>query len=869
MRLKLIIIAVKCMLWLRYRIKVKGLSDILAKGTKGTLFLPNHPALIDPVIVGSIIMGKYKVRALADEKQVKGTILKYFANILRVLSLPDIVVKGSQVKDQVIEQIDNCVQALKDGDNLLMYPAGRLYRTRYEKLRANGGVERILQKYPDVRIVLVRTTGLWGSSFSRSRGYQPTFGEALWPHWKHIVANLFFFGPRREVTVEFFNEPSDFPRTGGREAMNRYLEKFYNETSQPNTYVPYTIWERGKTRTVPEPEVVSVQQDTSEVPADIREKVYAQLREMTSLNEIRDEQTLGTELSMDSLMIAELATWIQDEFGQPVPNPEMMRTVASVLLAAIGRSAGVEPLKTVPEEWFVDMEDTLAHVAPGANIAESFLNNAAERPDYPLLADQMKGMVTHRKMVLSIMVLKGIIEKIPGERIGFIMPACLTANIVYMAMVFAGKVPVMINWTVGLRNMEHCMKNAGVETVLTSATVIDKLEGKGTDFGELKKNFLYLEDMVKGVSTFTKIGCLLKSKFCWSSLRKAKIQDICAILFTSGSENFPKAVPIRHKELLTCLGSALDGLELYRGDTVIGMLPPFHSFGLLVNMALCNCSGIRVVFHTNPTEGDMIARLVSAYKATMLVGTPTFAHGILRNALKKQVESLRVVITGAEKCPQQTFDLVAEKCPNARINEGYGITECAPVVALNKPGNTRLGSLGKVLSCMEWKILDEDMNPVKEGETGMLYVSGDNVFQGYLNFDGPSPFVELDGKRFYKTGDLVAAEDDFLIFKGRKKRFVKVAGEMVSLPAIEEVLMKAYRKPDGDLPLAVEAVGTEQQPDITLFTIMDITRDDANATIRGAGLSPIHMVKNVVKLESIPLLGSGKTDYRSLKSMKI
>ncbi|MBP5640040.1 MAG: 1-acyl-sn-glycerol-3-phosphate acyltransferase, partial [Victivallales bacterium] len=154
----LVALVLKSLLWLRYRVKVTGLDEVVKGGRKGVLFLPNHPALIDPVILSTVLAFKFRPRPLVDVKQVRGSMLKYIKGIVGVLELPDLGILGSVGKEKVLEQIGNCVEALKAGDNLLMYPAGRLYRTRYEKLRGNGGVERILNMYPDVRIVLVRTT---------------------------------------------------------------------------------------------------------------------------------------------------------------------------------------------------------------------------------------------------------------------------------------------------------------------------------------------------------------------------------------------------------------------------------------------------------------------------------------------------------------------------------------------------------------------------------------------------------------------------------------------------------------------------------------------------------------------------------------
>nr|MCR5379652.1 AMP-binding protein [Lentisphaeria bacterium] len=358
--------------------------------------------------------------------------------------------------------------------------------------------------------------------------------------------------------------------------------------------------------------------------------------------------------------------------------------------------------------------------------------------------------------------------------------------------------------------------------------------------------------------------------FNWSSLRNAPVQDTAVILFTSGSENLPKAVPLTHGNLLNDAKYAMKHIDMTLNDCILGMLPPFHSFGVMINFIISACSNCRLVFHPNPTEGDMLARIVAAYRVTMAVGTPTFIAGIFRNAPIEQVQSLRMTITGAEKCPQSTYDLIHAKCPKAAVLEGYGITECGPIAALNPIVNPKQGTLGKPIGCEEWTVRDENLQPVSPNTTGMLYLRGANVFSGYMNFDGPSPFVMIDGKEFYQSGDLVSADEDgFLTFKGRKKRFVKIAGEMVSLPAIEEVLQRRYKSADETLAIAVEAVGTEEHPDITLFTTLDLDRDDVNRTIREGGFSAIHSIKQIVKLQEIPVLGTGKTDYRSLKTMSV
>lgn len=867
--LYLIFFFLRSLVFLRYKVRVKGLDECLAKGKKGILFLPNHPALIDPIIMNCVLFRRFHPRSLVDEKQIKQTALKYIQKRIRLLPLPDMGIAGKAGLEKVIKQIDECANALKAGDNLLLYPAGRIYRSKMEKLRGNGGVARIIETYPDVRIVMVRTRGLWGSSFSRARGYQEPFMKILNSHIKHILANLIFFTPRRLVEIEFVEPPEEFPKFADKEVLNRYLEGFYNDQVRSNTYVPYYWWESGGARVVPEPDVINNAVDTKDVPDSVRKQVYAKLHEMSPKKTLLETYTLGTDLGMDSLMVAELQAWLQDTFGQQVSSVESLRTVANVLKAAIGQSASVEPLLPIPPEWFVKEDASLLKVPEGARkVTDAFLRLAKEKPNFVLVADQATGSLSNKKAVLAIMVLKDVIAKLPGERLGILMPSCMPAFLMYMSTLFAEKVPVLINWTVGARNMEFCIKNSGVQKILTSRTVVERLEGRGTDFSAAKEHFVYIEDLKEQISMLHKLACVLKSKLCWSCLRNAKVPEYAAILFTSGSESQPKTVPLTHENVLADIASAMDAMGLRRDDCMIGMLPPFHSFGLLIDFLMPACANLRVAYHTNPTEGDMLARLIAAYHVTMIVGTPTFALCIMRNATAEQLQSVRILITGAEKCPDSTFKMFYEMCPQAKFLEGYGITECSPVVALNRPATAIPGTVGTMLDCLDWMVCDNDMNKLPPEQTGMLYVSGPSVFGGYLNYDGPSPFIEFEGKRWYRTGDLVKySQDKIVTFMGRLKRFIKVGGEMVSLPAIEEVLTNIYRSEENPIPLAVEARGSDAMPEIVLFATIDLDKDTVNQQLRDAGMSPIHNIKTVVRLDAIPLLGSGKTDYQTLKKL--
>jgi len=249
------------------------------------------------------------------------------------------------------------------------------------------------------------------------------------------------------------------------------------------------------------------------------------------------------------------------------------------------------------------------------------------------------------------------------------------------------------------------------------------------------------------------------------------------------------------------------------------------------------------------------------------LSTPTFVANIVRADSGSDLSSLRLCITGADKCSRETYQSVKAACPQCVLLEGYGITECSPIVSVMREDDVGRGTVGKLLPSVRAVVIDiVSHRPVAPGRTGMLLLRGPSIFGGYLNHDGPSPFERLENETWYQTGDLVAIdEQQRLIFKGRLKRFAKIAGEMVSLAAIEEVLMQSYARPADQGPcLAVLATADEHHPELVLFTVRALELAQVNRTIRQAGLSGLHHIRIVEEVSRIPVLGTGKPDYRTL-----
>jgi long-chain-fatty-acid--[acyl-carrier-protein] ligase len=294
----------------------------------------------------------------------------------------------------------------------------------------------------------------------------------------------------------------------------------------------------------------------------------------------------------------------------------------------------------------------------------------------------------------------------------------------------------------------------------------------------------------------------------------------------------------------------------------------FHSFGLTIASLFPILAGSKVVHHPDPTDASALARKAAGYKPTILISTPTFLAFILSRCKPGDLDSLRILVVGAERCPDEMFDRVAHLAPRATVLEGYGVTECGPCVSVNPVDATKRGTIGKPLPGVEVCVVDLETDQVLPADArGMLLVSAPTVFPGYLGTGVESPFRELNGKRWYVTGDLAALDaDGYIVFHGRLKRFLKAGGEMISLPALEEPFAKLYPPTDDGPRVAVEGIeipGGGRR--VVLFTTQDISLKEANAVLVKEGFRGVMRLDDVKKIDVIPVLGTGKTDYKVLR----
>jgi acyl-[acyl-carrier-protein]-phospholipid O-acyltransferase/long-chain-fatty-acid--[acyl-carrier-protein] ligase len=505
----------------------------------------------------------------------------------------------------------------------------------------------------------------------------------------------------------------------------------------------------------------------------------------------------------------------------------------------------------------------------------------------PVIADaylndrQLKG---GELLALGLTLASWLKKNVPEKRVGIVLPPGLGGTAANLGVVLAGKIPVNLNFTAGRAANQAAMAQAGIVRLITVAAVVEKIEDfpwpeKRIDIGQLIKTLPKSELKRWGIIALLAPTSLLRQWIglpCWGDREEA------AILFTSGSSGEPKGVVFTHRNLLANtaqMGAVLGRMQL---DSILGSLPIFHSFGFSVMVWWPVLGGPRVVTYPSPLDAAKLIETIERHRVELLITTPTFLRGFMRKAKPEQLRSLKLLVTGAEKLPGDLLRDFEAKF-GIKVCEGYGMTEASPVVAVNLPDEPptpmnpegvlarRIGSVGRMVPGLSARIRDPETDQeLPIFTSGMLWLRGANLFEGYLNDPTRTAAVLRDG--WYKTGDVGRLDEDgFLFIEGRMSRFSKIAGEMVPHLTIEQkiidVLHQTTEPQDGPSLVVVGVPDEKRGESLVLLTTVFIDPNELRQRLADAGLPNLWIPKVIKRVEAIPLLATGKLDLRGCERL--
>jgi len=481
------------------------------------------------------------------------------------------------------------------------------------------------------------------------------------------------------------------------------------------------------------------------------------------------------------------------------------------------------------------------------------------------LEDVERKPMSYNRLVLASLVLGRRLSTLTdkGDYVGVLLPNSLAVGVTFFGLQAFGRVPAMLNFSTGAKNMISAVQVANIKTVLTSRRFVEmgKLDEQISTLSD-HTNIVYMEDLKHRVNAIDKMFGLLSRPFAETFHRRQCVDPDGAgvVLFTSGSEGVPKGVVLSHQNLLANREQLASVIDFNPTDRVFNALPVFHSFGLTGGLLLPLLSGVRTFLYPSPLHYRIVPALVYDTNATVMFGTDTFLSGYARVAHAYDFYSLRYVFAGAEKVKDETRRVWADKF-GLRILEGYGATETSPVLAANTPMHFKAGSVGRLMPGITSRL--EPVPGIDDG--GRLIVKGPNIMKGYLLSDTPGQLQPPEGGE-YDTGDIVDIDKyGFVTIKGRAKRFAKIAGEMVSLGAVEAMAEQLW---PSHLHAAVALPDPKKGEQVILITDNPKAERTAMLTFaRENGVGELVVPKDVRAIDHIPLLGTGKTDYVAIQKI--
>jgi acyl-[acyl-carrier-protein]-phospholipid O-acyltransferase/long-chain-fatty-acid--[acyl-carrier-protein] ligase len=481
------------------------------------------------------------------------------------------------------------------------------------------------------------------------------------------------------------------------------------------------------------------------------------------------------------------------------------------------------------------------------------------------LEDPERQPISYGRLVLGALVLGRKLAGLTGqsERVGVLLPNVQGMAVTLFGLTAFGRVPALLNFTAGVRNLKAAAELAQLGTIVTSRRFVDqgKLDEEIAALGEGRK-VIWLEDVRRGITSLDKAYGALQSLTpgLVHGGYEAEPDEPAVILFTSGTEGTPKGVVLSHANLVSNARQifALAAGFLSERDIVMNPLPAFHSFGLTAGLLMPLFHGMKVVLYPSPLHYKQVPKLIGETGCTFLFATDTFLQGYARAADAGDLKSVRYVVAGAERVKPDTRAMWEPY--GTTILEGYGCTECSPVLACNTPVATRDGSVGRLLPGIEARL--DPVEGITEG--GKLCVRGPNVMAGYLNAERPGEIVPPEGG-WHDTGDIVTMEDGFIVIKGRAKRFAKLGGEMVSLAAVESMIGGLW---PGQNHVVVALPDARKGEQLVLVTEKaDADRAALQAVAKVKGFPELWVPRAILVTAAIPVLGNGKIDYGATRKL--
>lgn len=487
---------------------------------------------------------------------------------------------------------------------------------------------------------------------------------------------------------------------------------------------------------------------------------------------------------------------------------------------------------------------------------------AAHHSRDTIISDELGRALNFERLIIGCAVLAKQIESMTHRHhVGCLLPNSVTGVVATFGCLFAHKAAAILNYTFPLPTLIRCCERAHIDVLLTSRQFLDKcgLSDLPAKLAEQGIRTLFLEDVAKRIGRMAKLSGLLRVKLKRLQTERSSPEDAAIILFTSGSEAEPKAVVLTHRNLLSNVDQILQAFPVGKHEVMFCALPHFHALGLTGGVLLPLLNGMRSIIGLSPLRHKENLHLVRTEKPTVMISTDTFLSQLYKVGKPEDLASLRFVVAGAERLKPRTRELY--EALGTTILEGYGATEASPVIAVNVPGATRHGSVGRILPHVEYRI--EPHEGIDDG--GVLHVRGPNLMKSYLHDLAENRSSLNDG--WYDTGDIVTVDaDGYLVIKGRKKRFTKIAGEMISLGFIEDIVAKL----SPDHHHAAIAIETEDQtkPLIRLYTsdpaLNASTIREHFSTER---IPNTWLPRELIHMPELPVLRSGKVDYQTLQRL--